>query len=311
MIITVTMNPSIDKLYIVDAFSPFAVMRVKQVNNTAGGKGVNVARVASQMGEPVTATGIIGGFHGQYLETLLHRQSIHSQFTIGPQETRCCINIQETASGQHTEFLEPGPPIDQDTLERFLQQYKQLVVTGQVITLSGSLPAGIPADFYGELIKEAHRFGKQVLLDTSGEPLRKGIESNPDLIKPNREELSQLLGSPISSKEQAIQAAETLRQRGIQTVVVSLGKEGAVMACPEGLFYGIAPEAQTVNTVGCGDSMIAGFAVGLSRKQSFAQCLKMAIAVSVANTLTKETGSFQQKDFERLLPQVSILSFCE
>lgn len=306
MITTVTLNTSVDKLYLVDKLEDYTVMRVKEVHNTAGGKGLNVSRVAALLGEQVTAMGFIGGFNGQYVKTMLEAEGVKADFTQIDAETRSCINIRETETGRHTEFLEPGAAVSEKETERFLAAYREQVKRSAVITISGSMPKGVPTDFYGRLIAYAKEQGKQVLLDTSGALLENGVKECPSLIKPNTDEIEQLLGVKVRSQQELIHAARTLHDDGIATVVISLGKDGALIVCKDGVFRGITPDIPTVNTVGCGDSMIAGLAVGMSRHLSMQETLRLAMAVSTANALTMETGNFRQEDLETLLTQVQV-----
>lgn len=306
MILTVTLNPSVDKLYLVDRLEKDTVMRVKEVHNTAGGKGLNVSKVAARLGEPVTACGFLGGFNGAYVRSLLESEGITPAFTEVRAETRSCINIRDTGTGRHTEFLEPGAAVVPDEVERFWESYRELACRADVIAISGSMPQGVPADFYGRLIAFARQQGKTVLLDTSGRTLADGLKAGPSLIKPNTDEIGQLFGATITSMQERIDAAKVLRAKGVGTVVISLGKDGALIVCEEGVFRGVTPDIPVVNTVGCGDSMIAGFAAAMRREAPMEEAIRLAMAVSTANALTVETGSFRQEDLERLLGQVQV-----
>lgn len=305
MITTVTMNASIDKLYLTASFSAGVVNRVERVVCTAGGKGMNVARVAALCGETVTAAGLIGGFNGQLFRSLITEEKIHPRFTVAKGETRSCINIRDEA-GKTTELLEPGAPVDAETLERFYADYREAISVSSVVTISGSVPQGTPTDFYRRLISQAKSEGKQVLLDTSGATLLESIREKPTLIKPNTDEIRQLLKIDITSRTELVSAARELHKNGIPIVVVSLGKDGALAVCDDGIFYANTPDIPVANTVGCGDSMVAGFAVGLARGWNIEQTLRHATAVSTANALTMETGSFRSIDLEQILPQINI-----
>lgn len=306
MITTVTLNTSVDKLYLVDKLEDYTVMRVKEVHNTAGGKGLNVSRVAALLGEQVTALGFAGGYNGQYAEALLKKDGIESAFTTIQSETRSCINIRETSTSKHTELLEPGAMVTETEADQFLLEYQNRIEQADVITISGSVPQGIPIDFYAKLIDYAKQKQKPVLLDTSGKLLIEGIKAKPTLIKPNTDEIAQLFGRPVCSAEDVVQAALELQKDGIENVVVSLGKDGALAACKEGIFRCKTPDIPTVNTVGCGDSMIAGFATAMRRKLPIEETIKLAMAVSTANALTMETGNFRKEDVETLLTQVQV-----
>lgn len=306
MILTVTLNSSVDKLYVVEEIRPFAVTRVKQVVNTSGGKGMNVSRVAALAGEQVTAMGFVGGHNGELFRSLIREPGIRPAFTQVQEETRCCVNVRDQATNHSTEFLEPGRPVSEAEAGQFLQQFSQELSGADVVILSGSMPAGLPTDFYGRLVKLASEQDKPVIVDTSGAALEAVLPFGPSLIKPNGDEVCQLLGRKALEKAELAQAAQELRARGIGSVAVSLGKDGVVYACDEGVYHGITPDIPVVNTVGCGDSMVAGFAVAMARRYSVKETLRLAVAISTANALTAETGSFRQEDLERLLPQIKI-----
>ncbi len=306
MIYTVTLNAAVDKLYVIDSLQPFEVTRVKEVNNTAGGKGMNVARVAALAGEKVTAMGLIGGYNGEFFKSLIDEPNITSKFTKIDGETRTCINVKDIDTNHSTELLEPGCEVSDKDLNRFLKDFEKTIEDASVITISGSTPKGTPDDFYSKLVKIAKSKGKKVILDTSGDNLKNSLESKPTMIKPNVDEIKQILNIDIDSKEEIINAAQKLHEEGIEIVVISLGKDGAIIACDEGVFKGDTPDIPVVNTVGCGDSMVAGFAFGMARKYSIQETIKFAMAVSSANAMTCETGSFDRKALDKLLYRVKV-----
>ena len=306
MILAVTLNTSIDKFYMLDRLEPYTVMRVRKVNNTAGGKGMNVARIAALGGEAVTVMGFVGGYNGQFFESLVTQPNIRKAFTHVQAETRSCINGWDDSKKRSTEYLEPGAMVSGKEVERFTADFAQELKNTRVVTISGSLPAGVPDDFYAKLISLCRQAGIPVLLDTSGEALVKGVKAGPTLIKPNRDELRQLLGKETSSREEIIKAAMELNASGISRVVISLGAEGALMVCREGVFHGKPPRIEPVNTVGCGDSMIGGFAIGYARRWTASESLRYAVAVSAANALSVGTGSYERDVMEILLKNVII-----
>lgn len=291
MITTITLNAALDIEYRLGELRPGTVMRVKSCRATAGGKGLNVARVAAALGESVCASGFLGGHTGARVEVLLDGSGIVPRFLHVPGESRTCINIIDDAGGS-TELLEPGVPVDAQTLSRFLDVYEELLCQSEAVTLNGSLPAGCPDDFYAVLIHRACRAGVPVLLDTSGAALSAGLKSCPTLVKPNQDELRGLLGFE-SGLEQSIVAAKKLHRRGIRYVVLSLGAEGALMVCREGVLKGTPPQVAAVNTVGCGDSMIAAFAVALRRGYQPEEMLRYALEVSSASAMHPDTGGLE------------------
>lgn len=302
MILTVTMNVAIDKRYEVERLTPGEVMRVLDCRYTAGGKGLNVSRVAAIAGERVVATGIIGGYAGEYVREALSHQNVETDFVKAEGETRSCINIFDRATGTQTEFLEPGLTATDADAERFLEKYRALLKPCSIVTISGSVPRGIPKDFYAKLIADAKALGKPVLLDTSGELLLNGVKALPTLIKPNSDEARVLTHGNKSAED----AAVNLYENGIPYVAVSQGKDGVLVVCKEGMFRGLTPDIPVVNTVGSGDSMLAGFAVGLCRGFSIEETIRFAVAVSTANATHEETGFYRPEDLPPLLEQISV-----
>lgn len=307
MITTITLNVSVDKAYYIKgSIVPGTVARVVKCRNTAGGKGLNVARIADFCGEEVTAAGFIGGFNGAYVKDLLDRDGISNQFTKTKAETRSCINIlaeDETS----TEYLEPGETVTEEEVSQFFKDLDQMLESTDVFTISGSIPAGVPKDIYAKMIGKIKEKGKQVILDTSGDFLKEGIKAGPTMIKPNDEELEAVLGVPIKNRQQTIDAAKEMRsQYGIQYVVVSLGGDGALLVGEEGIFHGKPPVLKAVNTVGCGDSMVGAFAVAMKRKMKVKEALAYAVAVSAANAVNPETGHIRMEDVEEILPKVVV-----
>ena len=306
MITTVTLNASIDKAYTMSAkIENGTVMRVANCHNTAGGKGLNVARVAKICGENVLTTGFAGGYNGAYLQHMLEADGIPQQFISVQGETRGCINILDPAYGS-TEYLEPGCDITKEEEQEFLTKFPAIIKDSQAVTISGSIPKGLGKDIYKHIVKIAKDAGKQVILDTSGEALKYGIEAKPTMIKPNKEEMEGLFGIKIDTLDDVIAGAKRLYQMGIENVVVSLGGDGALLVCAEGVFTGKPPKVEVVNTVGCGDSMVAAFAVGMVRAYDKPQCLKYAVAVATANALSDSTGNYDPEIRDNILDKVIV-----
>ena len=306
MIATVTLNVAIDKAYVIERLRDRTVMRVKTCSNTPGGKGLNVAKVAKLMGEEVLACGFAGGYNGKSVMHMLHGCGVPNRFVETKNETRCCINILSEEDLGSTEFLEPGAPVDEAELAQFTEEFREIIKIADVVTISGSVPKGVPEDYYSVLISLCHEHKVPVCLDTSGKLLEAGIRALPDLIKPNTDEIEDLLHVSAKNEAEIIAGAMRLHEMGIPYVVVSLGKEGALLVCREGVWKGIPPEIKTVNTVGCGDSMLAAFAVGLKKKLPPADMMREAVAVSAANALSMATGYFEKEDYAAILPGVRV-----
>lgn len=306
MITTVTLNASVDKAYSMEQpIENGTIMRVASCRNSAGGKGLNVARIVRLCGAQVQTTGFCGGFNGRYLEELLEEDGIAHTFTHVKGETRSCINILDERYGS-TEYLEPGCTIEEEEEKEFLAQFARLAEESSVITISGSLPKGVRRDIYGVMVGIAKDAGKKVILDTSGDALKEGLQAAPTMVKPNKDEMEILFGEKISSMEDVIRCGKQIYEMGIPYVVISLGKDGALLVCEDGIFQGRPPQMKALNTVGCGDSMVGAFAVEMEKGTAPAETLKKAVAVASANAMSTRTGNFERKDYEEILKGTTV-----
>lgn len=307
MILAVTMNPAIDKVYAIDDFHVNGVFRPKAMTATAGGKGLNVARVARILGEQVMATGLIGGATGQFIHDQLQSMGIIDRFVPIKGETRICINIMDQKNAISTEILEPGPLVSEDEYKTFLERFDEMVTECDVVTASGSLPQGIPADFYRSLIAIAKEKGKKFILDTSGEYFKEGIKEGPFMVKPNHHELAQVMGYHLSSKEDYISALKTLKKSGVVFPVISMGDKGCVVALPDGKVYRFfSSPIRVVNSVGSGDAFVAGCAVMLSRAADPIDVIRMGMACGMANTQFFETGMVSAELVTKFLEYIQV-----
>ncbi len=306
MILTVTLNAAIDKRYVVDDFKVGEVNRVRECTYVPGGKGLNVSKPASIYGAEVVATGFVGGHAGNYIEDALKPFDIKSAFYHVDAESRSCINIWDEVNHVQTEFLEPGFTLTEADFEGFEKKFRELVKDASVVAMSGSVPKGLDGTAYQRLVKIVKDAGKPVILDTSGKLLEEGIKAAPTLIKPNIDEIRMLTGKHCDDINDIIEAAKAIHAGGVEIVAVSLGADGSLAVGEEGIFRAIVPKIDAVNTVGCGDSMIAGFALGLSEGLSLEETLRRASAISAAAAMREETGFFVMEDMEKLLPQIEI-----
>ncbi|MGT2958988.1 1-phosphofructokinase [Streptococcus bovimastitidis] len=306
MITTVTLNASIDKAYYLEhQLSVGKVMRVKKVINSAGGKGLNVARIINLLGEKVIATGFVGGNNGNYLLELLNNDGITSSFTTVQSETRSCINVIEE-NFRSTEFLESGEKITDDEISQFLENFQHQIEGSEVVTISGSIPKGIKNEFYKDLIEMCNKMGKKVILDSSGISFQKGLLGKPTLVKPNKEELEAVFECDINSLTEVIKVGKKISDQGVPYVVVSLGKNGAIMIHDNRVYHARPPLVKAINTVGCGDSMVAGLAIGLEKNTDPKDCLIYAVAVGTANAMSTRTGYFDIREFEKILKNIEV-----
>lgn len=306
MILTVTLNAAIDKRYVVEEFKVGEVNRVKECAYVPGGKGLNVSKPAAVAGAEVVATGFVGGHAGNYIEASLKDYHVKSAFYHLESESRSCINIWDEKNCVQTEFLEPGFTVTESEFQGFVEEFKELVKQADVVAMSGSVPKGLDGTAYQKLVKVVKDAGKKVILDTSGKLLEMGIEACPTMIKPNIDEIRMLTGKECTEIGEIVEAAKEIHARGVEVVAVSLGADGSLAVSDEGVFRAIVPRIDAVNTVGCGDSMIAGFALGFAEGLGIEETLRKASAISAAAALSEETGYFVMEDMQRLYPQIKI-----
>lgn len=309
MITTVTLNAAIDKTYTVSRFPLGEATRTGKPYVLPGGKGINAARVIGQLGGEALATGFTAGMNGRSIERMLERQGIAHDFAFVEQggESRLCLTVLDQTTGQTTELIEPGPVIGESDLTALRQKIHQCAARSQIVVFSGSVPEGVPVSIYRELIKIVKRAGCLTILDASGEALIHGLDGIPDLIKPNEHEIAALLGKPLTDVRELGPVMDRLNARGIAYVVVSLGAEGCIAGHEGKLFRVAAPSLQAVNTVGCGDSFVAGLAVSLARGDSVEETLKRAVAAGAADALTPEAGVVDSGTVNRMMKELIVI----
>lgn len=305
MILTITLNPSIDIRYNLSHFETGKVHRAINCEKTAGGKGLNVARVIKKLNCEVLTTGLLGGKLGEDLAEKLNLQGIKNDFEKIQGETRNCINILHDEMS--SEILENGPVISEKEWQNFKEKFILLTEKYKYISASGSLPAGLSQESYCELIDIANKNNCKFFLDTSGVFLEKSIKAKPYFIKPNSEELEKLTGKSINNMEDVILEAKKINNEGVEMVAVTLGAEGAVLVTSDNIFIAEIPRIKVLNTVGCGDSFVAGFISGMFKNLPVAEAFKLAVACSMSNALLPETGNIDNKIVEQLQKEIKII----
>ena len=303
MITTITLNPAIDTRYFIEDFKEGRLFRAEKTIKSPGGKGLNVTKVLRQMGADVVATGIIGGKNGEWIQENLKKMDIKEEFYVSSAETRVCIAV--LAKHSETEILESGEELTDSDLRAFEKKLMELVEKSDVITMSGSLPKGMDAGYYQKLVELVNRKGKKVILDTSGKSLLEGVKGKPYLIKPNFDELEYVLGESIDGRDKIKKAVEKLKNLGAQNVLVSLGGEGAIYFGEEILKITI-PKIKIHNTVGSGDSSVAGFAKGLDDGLELNEILKLSMACGMSNAQSMETGRVIPEDVKEFMENITV-----
>lgn len=297
MILTVTLNTALDITYRVQGLRPHASHRVTEVTERPGGKGLNVARVLAALGHEVTVTGFAGGTTGGVVRAgLTGVHGVTDALVPVAGATRRTVAVVDDRTGDTTQLNEPGPAVAPAEWTAFQEAYADLLTGAAAVALCGSLPPGVPVGAYAGLVRAARAAGVPVLLDTSGEPLRRGLAARPDLIKPNADELAELTGS-----HEPLRAAQAARRRGAGAVVASLGAEGLLAVTPEGRWRAAPPAHVRGNPTGAGDSAVAGLLSGLVEHLPWPDRLTRAVALSAATVLAPVAGEFDRAAYEELL----------
>ncbi|MET8823995.1 1-phosphofructokinase family hexose kinase [Streptomyces rochei] len=297
MILTVTLNTALDITYRVPGLRPHASHRVTEVTERPGGKGLNVARVLAALGHPVTVTGFAGGSTGATVRaSLAGVPGVVDALVPVAGATRRTVAVVDERTGDTTQLNEPGPVVAPAEWNAFQEAYEGLLAGAAAVALCGSLPPGVPVGAYAGLVRTARAAGVPVLLDTSGEPLRRGVAARPDLIKPNADELAELTGS-----HEPLRATQAARRRGARSVVASLGAAGLLAETPEGRWRAAPPAQVRGNPTGAGDSAVAGLLSGLVEHLPWPDRLARAVALSAATVLSPVAGEFDRAVYEELL----------
>ncbi|MFF7736090.1 hexose kinase [Streptomyces sp. NPDC007984] len=302
MILTVTLNTALDITYRVRSLRPHASHRVSEVTERPGGKGVNVARVLAALGHEVTVTGFTGGATGRVVqEGLAAAAGVVDALVPVSGATRRTIAVADERTGDTTQLNEPGPTITPSEWSSFQEAYEELLPSASAVALCGSLPPGVPVGAYAGLVRTARSFAVPVLLDTSGEPLRRGVAARPDIIKPNADELAELTGS-----HDPLRATQDARRRGAAAVVASLGSQGLLAVTREGRWRAVPPTQLRGNPTGAGDAAVAGLLSAWVEHLPWPTCLTRATALAAATVRAPVAGEFDRGLYEELLTKVSV-----
>ena len=308
MILCVNLNAAIDRTVVVNSFRLGEIHRPEQVIPTPGGKGCNVARGLKSLSESPVVTGWVGGFAGQFIEGGLQREGIGTSFVHTDFESRICTSILDSRTNILTEIYEKGDAVPADKVVEFKKHFHSIIADFAAVTFSGSLPPGVPKDFYGQVLEISRAANVPSFLDSSGEPFKLGLElGKPNLIKPNEKEFAELAGYEIKTLTEFKKAAVEISTRYQTIVVVSMGAEGAIAANQSQVFRVCPPQVTIKSAVGSGDCVLAGMVYGLTHSLSLEESLKFGVAAGTANALTVGAGVFSTQDFERMLADVTVV----
>lgn len=307
MIITVTINPAVDKTVEVARLIPGALNRIKKVEYDAGGKGINVSKTIRELGGESIAIGFLSGSTGQIIESVLDEKGIRHDFIRIEGETRTNIKVMEE-DGAVTELNEPGPPICPEHIEQLMAKITAYAGRDVLFVLSGSVPDSVDKQIYARMIRLIHEKGAFVLLDAEGELLSHAILEKPDFLKPNAGELAAYGGYDENVSEQIlISLARSLKKGGIGTVVLSMGEKGAVFISEGYEVFSPALRVKAHSTVGAGDAMAAALAYAWEKKLDNEETVRLCMAASAGAVTTVGTKPPERRLVDELMQQVILL----
>jgi 1-phosphofructokinase len=299
---TCTLNPSIDYIMHVDAFRAGDLNRATNTAYFAGGKGINVSRLLNRLDVETTALGYLGGFTGTFIRETLESAGINHQFIEINEPTRVNVKLK---SGEESEINGPGPSITTEQLALLLEQIRSLG-TDDVLVAAGNAPSSVPADIYARMADICEKNGTRFVADTSSAALQDLIGKRMFLVKPNHHELGELFDTTISSIEDIVSYARKLHETGIENVIVSMGGEGAIFVNKYHAWKAETPKGTVKNSVGAGDSMVAGFLAAYEKTNDYEQAFTYAVAAGSATAFSDDLG--EQQDIEKLVSQVRLTS---
>ena len=305
MITVAGFNTAIDRFIQVDALTPGEVHRVREEKIYPGGKGVHVAQTIAELGERVRLIGLVDTTHRQLISRQMSARGVLFRGVQIDGELRQCLALQE-AGGSITEILGQGPQLSQIEQDNLLRDFGRSAEESDLVILSGSLPRGFSETLYAGLVDFVHGLGKRCLVDASGGVLRDAVSAKPFLVKPNRDEISALVGHPVINLQAAEMAVMALRERGIAMPVVTMGELGAVAADDTGVWHAQLATTRARNAVGSGDCFLAGMAVAIQRRMPLEHALQLGVACGVANAESEETGFAKRSSVDALLPNVMV-----
>ncbi|AIQ63444.1 phosphofructokinase [Paenibacillus stellifer] len=301
MIITLTVNPSVDSSTSIGKVVPDHKLRCREASYKPGGGGVNVSRAIHRLGGEALALYTSGGLHGELLHEMLQEEGVGHEAIPISGRTRENLIVLEESTGQQFRFDMPGPQFSDADIRSCLESLLRLPQKPDYLVLSGSLPPGCPADFYAKVITAVKDWNCRVIVDTSGEALKPVADAGVFLLKPNARELEELTGMTLASDEDAKAAANKLIDEGkSETVVVSLGPKGALLISREGTEHITAPEVPVASVVGAGDSLVAGIVYRLSQGGSLKDAVTFGVASGAAAVMNPERELCKREDTERL-----------
>ncbi|GAB4113605.1 MAG: 1-phosphofructokinase family hexose kinase [Candidatus Caldatribacteriota bacterium] len=310
MIATVTLNPALDLVLEVEELKLDHYNKINNISSTAGGKGINVSKAIKSCQRDTVTLGFVGGNRGRIIEEELRSSGITTNFWHIEGETRSNIIIWDKKRNQHTLLSEIGPLVTEYDLEMFYSIYSRIMSQCKAVTLSGSLPPGVPVDVYGKLISIAKEREIKTILNAAGEAFERGLEKGPYLAKPDLREKNQILGKNINTEKDAIQIAQEITQQGAEIAVVSFEQKKDIIATHQELWFAETVHHKIVNLIGAADALVAGLAVALTEEEKeFSEAIKFSMAAALASALREEEEFNSREEVENCLHYVKIKKY--
>lgn len=306
MVITVTLNPALDKTLSIGNFTLGTVNRVENIRYDIGGKGINVSKVLKNFDIDSVCTGFLGGVWESHFEKELKKRKIQTNFVHIAESTRTNTKVVDSIYKVYTDINEAGPNIDSEELKCFLEKFETLCNRGDIVVLSGGVSSSIPVDIYGTLIKLAKQKGAITVFDADGELLKHGLKEKPDIIKPNIHELQKLMGFDDEEESTVIKMAKQLIEGGVKKVLVSLGEKGAIYITEEGVVSCEGLKVNVKSTVGAGDSMVAALVYGLINNLKDKETLAFANACGAASVEMEGTEACSLEEVKKLVDKIKV-----
>jgi 1-phosphofructokinase family hexose kinase len=305
MIYTVTLNPTLDITYVLEEISFGEPVRAIEVCKSPGGKGINVSRALRAMGTDSIAVAMIGGHVGEEVLDLLHAEGLILQIAKIKNDTRTNVIVLGRRDNKELVIRAAGPAVEETETNHVTNLVFQVAQTPEIMVLSGSLPPGGKHDTYYSITTEGKARGSKVVIDSEGEPLRLGIDAAPYMIKPNLAELQELAGRKLDGEREIIEFSRTLNDKGVEVVVVSLGPRGALLVSGDTVLKGSVPKIID-DTVGAGDSMVAGLVTGIVQELPLDRVFQRGLAFSLSAVMNTGPGLTEPDTFAKAFPQVNV-----
>jgi 6-phosphofructokinase 2 len=301
-IITLTVNPALDKSAKVDGLIPTQKLKCHSIDYQPGGGGINISRMLKRLDTDTICMLTSGGDTGKYLTDLLIKEAIQPEIINVKAWTRENLSVVDTQSNLQYRFGMPGKELSETELSAIKNILLEKVDSEDILVLSGSLAEHMPTDYYAQLIKLFVDKNVKIVIDTSGSALKEALKENVFLMKPNQRELAQLAGKEfLQNTEQETIARDLIKSKKAQYVVVSLGARGAFLACSEGVFYKSTPSVKVKSTIGAGDSMVAGLIFGIQNNFPPEKILEWGVACGVATTMSEGTTLGTKENIDLVL----------